>query len=301
MSLQTTANLQKLWAQDISKYRFNAYTMTPAQSPDIFNEDTLVGKHYERRAGMVGLATLQSMNEGNAIPFDSLLDGPEKTVYPMKFGLQVQTTNELMQDDRSGIVKQLGAEIGRAQKQTVEYAAWDILNSGFGTTKVGVDGKALFATDHPLYGVPGGTFNNLATGSLSRTTLQNAIKIYHTMVNDRNLPLKFEPSVLVIHPNLEWKAKELLMSPYDPETANRNINPIYNIGLTYYVSRYLTSQTAWFLLPEKSMHDLQILWFTKPQFKSYPDENVESMINKASMRMIATFWDWRPNVASTGV
>jgi hypothetical protein len=302
MSLMTTANLQKTWAQDMDKLRFNQFKLVPAQSPDIFNEETITNMHYVRRGALVGLASLQSMNEGNAIPFDSLLDGPEKTVYPAKFGLQVQVTNEAMQDDRSGILKnQLGTSLGIAQKQTIEFATWDILNSGFATTRVGVDGKALFASDHPLYGVPGATFSNIATGSLSRSTLQSAIKIFHTLVNDRNLPIMYEPAVLVIHPNLEWKAKELLMSPYDPETANRNINPIYGIGLRYYVSRYVTSTTAWYLISEKALHDMRILWFTKPQFNSYPDENVEAMIFKASMRFLSTFWDWRGVVASMGV
>jgi hypothetical protein len=301
MSLMTTANLQKLWVQDFDKIYMDQYKLVPAQSPDIFNSEDKMGMHYVRRGLQTPLGALQSMNEGNGIPFDSLLDGPEKTVYPAKYGLQVQATFEAMQDDRQGILKQSLAYLAQSQRYTIELAAWDVLNSGFGTTKVGVDGLALFSASHTLYGVPGGTFSNLATGSLSRATLQNAIKLMHTLVDERKKPIIMEPAVLVVHPNLEWKAKELLMSPYDPETANRNINPIYGIGLSYYVSRFVTSETAWFLLTEKAFHDLRIIWFTKPKNNSYTDENVEAMIFKVSMRFLATFWNWRGVVGSTGV
>ena len=301
MPLMTTANLTKLWAQDFDKIWFDNFTLVPSQSPDVFNEMDAGGKHYIRRGKLVNLGALQSMDEGSPIPFDSYLDGPEKTVYPAKYGLQLQATHEALADDRQGIIKQALAMLAQSQKYTIELAAWDVLNSGFGATKLGIDGAALFSASHTQYGVAGGTLSNLATGSLSRTTLQNAIKKFHTAVDERNKPIILDPTVLIVHPNLEWKAKELLLSPYDPETANRNINPIYNIGMTYYVSRFLTSETAWFVLTEKQFHDLQIVWFSRPTKATYNDENVEAVIFKTSMRMLATFWNWRGVVGSTGV
>jgi hypothetical protein len=297
----TTANLTKLWAQDFDKIWFDNFKLVPAQSPEFFNEADAGGKHYIRRGLMVNLGAMQSMDEGTPIPFDSMLDGPEKTVYPAKFGLQLQATHEAMQDDRQGILKQSLAMLGQAQKYTIELAAWDILNSGFGTTRLGVDGLALFTASHTQYGVAGGTLSNLATGSLSKTTLEAAITRFRKMVDERNKPIIMEPRVLIIPPELEWKAKELLMSPYDPETANRNINPLYDVGIKYFICRFLTSTTAWFLVTEKAFHDLQLVWFTRPKSGTYNDENVEAAIFKVSMRMLATFWNWRGCIGSTGV
>ena len=300
MSLMTTANLTKLWAQDFDKIWFNQYKLVPSQSVDVFNEMDAGGKHYIRRGLLPPLGALQSMDEGAPIPFDSMLDGPEKTVYPAKYGLQLQATTEALQDDRQNIIKQSLAMLGQAQKYTVELAAWDVLNSGFGTTKLGIDGLALFTAAHTQYGVAGGTLSNLATGSLSKTTLELAINQFRTMVDERNKPIVVEPQVLVIPPKLAWKAKELLLSEYDPESGNRNMNPLFH-EVQFYVSRFLTSDTAWFLASEKSFHDLQVVWFTRPQNATYHDENVESVIFKTSMRMLATFWNWRGVVGSTGV
>jgi len=300
MSLMTTANLTKLWAQDFDKIWFDNYRLVGAQSTEVFNDSDAGGKHYIRRGLLVTLGAMQSMDEGTPIPFDSLLDGPEKTVYPAKYGLQLQATHEALQDDRQGIIKQSMAMLGQASKYTIELAAWDVLNSGFGTTKVGVDGLALFTASHTQYGVAGGTLSNLALGSLSKSTLELAINIFTTAVDERNKPIILEPMVLVIPPQLKWKATELLLSPNDPETANRNMNPLQGY-VTYFVCRYLTSATAWFLLTAKAFHDLQIVWFTRPQNGTYNDENVESVIFKTSMRMIATFWNWRGCVGSTGV
>ena len=300
MSLMTTSNLTKLWAQDFDKIWFDNYKLVGSQSVTVFNDSDAGGKHYIRRGLQVNLGALQSMNEGEGIPFDAIGDGPEKTVYPAKYGLQLQATKEALQDDRQGIIKQGLAMLGQASKYTVELAAWDILNSGFGTTKVGVDGLALFSASHTQYGVPGGTLSNLALGSLSKTTLELAINIFNTAQDERGKPIILEPMVLIIPPQLKWKAMELLLSPNDPETANRNINPIQN-AVTYFVCRYLTSATAWFLLTAKAFHDLQLVWFTRPSASTYYDENVESVIFKTSMRMIATFWNWRGCVGSTGV
>jgi hypothetical protein len=49
-----------------------------------------------------------------------------------------------------------------------ELKEWDLFNSAFSTSRLGIDGKALIATDHPSYGQPGVTHSNLVTGSLSR-------------------------------------------------------------------------------------------------------------------------------------
>lgn len=297
--LMSTSVLQKTWGKDFTSVAFDEFVDFPKQSPATFNKMDATKDEYIRRGKMVSLGSAIAMDQGTPVPYDQYADGPEKIVYPAKFGLQVAVTDEARQTDRIKIYAKILPEIGKSVAYTMETQNWDVLNSGFGTTRIGIDGLALFSASHPLYGVPGSVYSNLHSGSLSKTTLETAINKFTNMVNDRNRPVIVKPMKLYIHPNLEWKAKELLLSPDDPESANRNINPLYK-SLTYECVRFLTSTTAWFIGAAKADHDLQSVMFTNPHYKEYRTENIEATNYLGSYRMLSTFWDWQGWVGSPG-
>jgi hypothetical protein len=306
LGTMTTSINQMPWIQDLEFQAFDTYTRTPKQSADWCKSEPGGDKNYKRMGYMGSLGTLISMTEGSAIPQDGYVNGPEKTVYPAKWGLRVSVTDEAKQTDRPGIYKKIGAELGKAAAYTLELMNYDLLNSGFSSSvRTGSDGKALFATDHPLYGVPGGTYNNLQTGALSKTTLQQAVNKMSRLVNERNIPIVMHSKWLDIPIELEWLAKELLLSPDDPTTANRSINSLtregYNGGpLKYRVNPFLTSTTAWFISVDKSMQDLQTINFTAPKQESWRDHNTQTDITSYTMRQTPTFCQWRGWVGSTG-
>jgi len=311
-TIMTTSSLPKTWARDFNEIFFDNYIKVPAQGNMFINESTVDGDmtHFVKKSMMVTMGPGKEMREGGAIPFDSFKDGPEKTVLPTKFGIALQATFESMRDDRKGIIKQGQAKIGESMKYTIELKQADLFNSAFTTARLGLDGKPLIAADHPNYGIGGGiTYSNLITGSLSKTTLQAAIDKFTTMVDERGKPIIMIPEVLVIPPQLEWVAKNLLLSEYDPTNANQNVNPFtapagnsnFKGNLKYFVHRFLSSETAWFLLSSKATTDLQHYWFDKPTARTYVDDNTDNMIFKSTMRMATTFFNWRGVVGSTGV
>jgi hypothetical protein len=305
--VMTTSINQKPWIQDLELERFDAYTRVEKESAIwCKNDSTVRGEKYVRRGIMGGLGTMLSMNEGRPIPQDAYVDGPEKTVYFAKWGLRTSVTDEAKLTDRPGIYKQIGNQLGMAQGFTVELMNHDLLNSGFSSSvRTGADNKALFASDHPLYGVPSGTYSNLQTGALSKTTLQAAINKFSKLVNERNVPIVWRATTLYIPVELEWLAKELLLSPDDPTTANRSINSLDRPGyggpaLTYKVLRYLTSTTAWFIGGDKERQDLQSLQFNDVKTQNWRDHNVEADITSITMLRTPSFWQWRGWVGSTG-
>lgn len=294
MSVITTA-LQKTWDKTYDEVFFDQYTKVPGQGQEVFNQITEPQpNHYIKKGMVVTMGPALQMEEGKPVTFDNFLDGPQKTVYPMKFGIALQATYEALKDDRQGIVKQALGKIGESMKYTIELIQWDMLNAASVTTnRVGIDGAALVGS-HTRQDGSGATISNSISGSLSRTTLQAAIDTYTTMVDERGKPIVLMPKVLVIPPQLEWKAKELLMSEYDPESANNSINPL-TVGnkLTYMVSRYLTSTTGWFVLADKSDHDMSMYWWDKPSQQSWVDNNTDNMVFKSVMRAVPTFFNWR--------
>ena len=297
----STASLVKLWARDFDEIMFDNYVKVPAQGIDFLNDVDAPDKHFVKKGLLVTIGAPQTINEGAATPMDQFLDGPAKTVYPSKAGIALQATMEALQDDRQGILKQAMAKIGESMKYGIELRQWDILNSGFSSSvRVGLDSKALFATNHQSFGQPGVTFDNTVTGALSKSTLQAAIVKFTNLQDERGKPVILLPKMLFIPPALEWKAKELLLSEYDPETGNNAINALQG-RVQYMIVRYFTSTTAWFVGADKSDLDIWTYWFDRIRSKTIEDGNTDNMIFKATMRLVATFFNWRGVVGSTGV
>ena len=71
---------------------------------------------------------------------------------------------------------------------------------------------------------------------------------------------------------VEWKARELLNSGYDPESANNAINPLQSRNLTLLVNPYLTDEDAWFLIGEKN----PLITFMRRKVKFAKDGDFET-------------------------
>lgn len=299
MPAMTTA-LTKLWDRTFTDMFFDNYDKVYGQGAELFDQVTeQQPNHYIKKGMLLTLGPAYQMEEGSIPASDTFLDGPQKTSYPMKFGVLMQATYEAMKDDRQGILKQAMAKIGESMKYTIELAQFDMLNSATVTTnRAGIDGVALATASHPRQDGSGVNLSNLVSGSLSRTTLQAAVDLFTTMVDERGKPIVMLPRVLVIPPQLEWKAKELLLSEYDPESGNNSINPLA-VGnkLSYMVVRYLNSTTNWYVMADKGTHDLRTYWWDKPNPSSNVDWGTDNMLFKVVSRFVPNFWNWRGIVA----
>jgi hypothetical protein len=195
-------------------------------------------------------------------------------------------------------------------------AAFNVLNLGFTTTLVS-DGLSLFNTAHTLAGgsvatqiAPGvasyisaaGTYPNrpLVDVDLSFTAIQNAINVYERMPDSMGLPIQMKPRVLMIPPELKWIAREILGSAHKPFTADNEINSILNEDLSYFIFHYSTSQTAWFLLPDKSDHTLTF-FMRKALSDDYADDfDTYSIKTLSRMRFSVGASTWWGTYGSNG-
>src|SRR5262249_7435080 len=62
---------------------------------------------------------------------------------------------------------------------------------------------------------------------------------------------------ILIPPELKWTAREILGSPGKPYTANNELNSLLGEDLKFQVCHYLTSQSAWFAVADKSEHQMK--------------------------------------------
>lgn len=271
-----------------------------------WNEATLKEGQY------VGLGLMQEVSESQPVPFEVLEEGGTKEIEFPEYKLGVQISRKAKDDDIHGIFSQIAKEMGKSAQDSKSPIAWDVLNTGFVSTyRTGKDSKALFASDHPLASsdVSSTTIDNSVTATLSYTSLQAGKNFYDRLVNEKNIPIMMKPKILVIPPELEWKAKELLLSEYQPSLSNASAgtatdnsyihNSAADMGLRYIKVPFLTSTTAWFLLADE--HDLRYIWRVMPEFKKSDDDNTGNSIMQSYMRCKADFFEWRGCYGSTGV
>lgn len=303
MATMLTGQFSQLWTKDFSKVFYDSYARRSTEYTDFFaiSQSGPEQTQYIREGSGWTLGGAQEIDEGEETPYEAYEQGPEKTVYYSQFRLGVQVSDVMLADDQRGIMNSAMQELGNAMKYTQDLKAFDVLNSGFTTSRTGLDSKALFATDHPKQGTSG-TISNKGTGSLSQSTLQTALDHFEELVNEKDIPIDMTPRMLLIPPALRWKAEELLESEYDPETANNAVNTVQG-KLQFKVCHHFTSDTAWFVLASPGRptgHDLRHVWRKNVEFYSHIDFNTRTHLYAADARWLDNFWSWRGAWGSTG-
>ena len=299
MAVMSAARLSQLWEKDLTREFFDEYERWPAIITDVAHVTENTTDHYIKEGLLTSFGAAPQVYDGQAFPFDAFYQGPEKIVYFNEYGFSAQATRVMIEDDRQDIMTKISREMAKAMAYTIELQGWDLINSGFGTSRVGLDSQALFASAHPMYGPQGGAISNLLTGSLSKLNMQAAIDKYANLVNERNIPIySMPPFLLLCHPQNRWMAEILGGSEYDPDSAGNAINPVKS-KFDYKIVPFFTSTTEWALL-DQQMHDLRWIWRRKIKFEGVPDFITGNKIWKTHMRALATFFHWRGCVGSAG-
>lgn len=231
-------------------------------------------KAYEDAVHYAGFAPAQPKNEGESVVYDNLIQGGTRRYVHQTYGLGVRMSYELMQDDQTGMMEQSPKGLVQSHIFAQEMTAANVFNLGFSATGTIVDdGVSLFNNQHPLLGgvaatnvAPGAsTFSTLAgtypnrpqvDADLSFTAIQFATFTFQRMPNARGILVAVRPKYLRIPPELEFIAIELLGSAGKPYTADNEVNSLLSTGLSYEISSYFTSPSAWFLTGNKDEHRL---------------------------------------------
>jgi hypothetical protein len=277
-------------SRDFTKVFFDEYVRQDAEHSSVAKFGESDG-NYLKQGVVSPLGGLQVIPEGSPIIWETWKQGSSKTVYFDPVGLGVQITKVLYDDDRKSITRNIPAQLAASAAYYKEVRFWDLLNSGFvTTTRVGIDGVALFSAAHTRVDFATAGNNTATSAALSETTLTAALDAFETLTNEKGMPIKVKPKVLIIPPALKWVAKRLLMSELRPGYSDNDVNVVKDEGLRYMVCHYLTSTTAWFLLADK--HDLQFIWRTKMAVESGDDINTGNALFKITGRFTVDFFDW---------
>ena len=208
-------------------------------------------KAYEEDVLMSGLDAAQVKNEGRGVHYSEGRELWTQRYTHETIALAFAITEEAEMDNLYGSLgKRYGRALARSMQHTKEVKAANILNNGFDANFAIGDGKALFATDHPLE--YGGTFRNeLATpADLSEFSLEAALIDIDDFEDDKGIPVATQ-AIRLIHPTaLSFTADRLINSTLRPGTADNDINALRHMGSLRdgcAVNHRLTDPRKWFI------------------------------------------------------
>lgn len=297
----TKAAFSALLAPGLRKVFFQNYKMFPEEYSKIANVETSK-RAYEEELTTAGLGRFEQKPEGTAIVYDDPMQGNTKRYTHATFALGFRVTREMYNDDLYGVMKKMSKELAMAARQTVELEFAALLDDAFtGAAYAGADGEPLCDTAHPL--LVGGTYANAPTTArdLGIGSLRAAQERMEKLVNERGLPeFRGKGNLIIVSPEFQWIAKELIGSELKPYTGDNEINVFNDMGMSYMVSHYKSDTDSWFLLTDKSMHDIKFFWREKPSFENDDDFDTKDAKFTGYMRFSLGFTDWRGIDGSSG-
>ena len=300
-AVHNRGSFPQLTQKDVRQVFFNEYEEYSAEFTEVFYREPVDGR-YERYARAYGLGAVPQKDESGVPEKRMIAASPIIDFEFPTYAFELVVTEEMMEDDRTGIIaRDLAPEMARAVNFTYEILSWPVLENGFSASagQLGTDGKTLFAGDHPI-GETGGTQSNQISAALSTTSMQAVLTDYKKQRDDANKPVLIRPAMLVIPPDLEWKAKELLLSELDPDTANNSVNTLRGEGIRYMVYHFGNSSTNWFVLSRPRRGLLMSMDRASMGMKDYIENGTGNQVYRVRFRYEAGHVDWRGTYGSSG-
>jgi hypothetical protein len=208
-------------------------------------------RSFEEETKLSGFASAPVKPEGQGISYDNAQEAWTARYNHETIALGFAITEEAIEDNLyDSLSSRYTKALARAMAYTKQTKGAAVLNNGFDSGFAGGDGKALFASDHPL--VNGSTNSNLLTtaSDLNETALEAAVIQIAAWTDERGLLIAAKPRKLIIPPALMFVATRLLQTEGRVGTADNDINALKSNGAIpegYTVNHFLTDTDAWFL------------------------------------------------------
>ena len=189
-------------------------------------------------------------NEDNeALPYFNPPAGFDKTYTYVNYRSGIRVLRSALESDRFSKVMSMVTGQAKSAFRLDEYLRAGIFDNAFTGTS-GADSLSLCNGSHPNEASETGTWDNSSTGALSGPNLQALRLKGANMTDAQGDPDPLMVQKLLVQPALEQKAKELVNSTKDAETAlNTETQLITTLDVV--VSPYLSSTTQYFLIGDR--------------------------------------------------
>lgn len=284
--INTGSHPRALWP-GIHEFWGQIYDEYAPEYPDLFEQEDSE-RAYELDVQITGFGLAPIKPQGDAVAFDSEIQGPESRYTPIAYALGYIVTYEELKFNLYEQVSMRRAK-GNAfsMRQTLENVAAFLYNNAFVTTYFTTgDGVALISTAH--VNTTGGTYSNELSPSadLSEAALEDmSIQVMGTQT-DRGLLISLMIESLHI-PRQEWfNANRILKSVLQSDSANNNINVLKAtnaIPKGIKLNHYFTNSSYWFVRTN-CPNGMRMFWAEQPNFSQ--DNDWDTKNAKAASYML---------------
>ena len=300
-------NLPELYLEDALPFIDHVLTETyeeyPKVSEVLFNvKDMPYGIAQTAQVSSLGAAA--EVAEGEEIPQQRVYPGYSTTYKSKKYGLLLSTSQEVIDHEKWDSISKNPKRMARAMASTIEIVAANVLNTAFSTN--GSDGVPMISASHPLLSPGAGLGSNIISSAadLSTTSIKDLLTVLRKTLDTSGNRIQIKAKNLVVPPELEFAAWEILKSVYLADSPNNNlssIGPQSDYRITPVVWNYLTDADAFFLMGDKEDHEINLYYDKKPEVKSAMDFKTDTALTRMLCRFTVGYSDWRGIVGSAGV
>lgn len=235
------------------------------------------------------------------VQYDEREKGYKTTWTHAEFAKGFLVQRKLIDDNLTQIPFDNAQNLGDSAFRKKEKDAADVFNGAFtdsGTTdsgfaKAGADAVGLCSTAHPYNPVDSTTQSNEGTSSLTKANVRTVRTAMMKFVDDRGDILNVMPDTILVPPELEDDALEIVRSVLDPTSANNAVNT--QAGrfkvVTWY---YLTDANAWFMIDGARMKR-DLIWYDRIPLEFGREQDFDTFEAKfrAYMRYSRNWRDYR--------
>ena len=302
MAVMTRANFGELMTPIHKKIFFDSYNEVPLKYKKMFKVEKMTKK--DQTYPHLGAFGLWNQNtEGSNFNESDFSEGEVASFEAKRYDKSYVLTWELMQDDQYNVMRGIGKGgsakgLGRSLRATEETDCANVIKNGF--SNVGYDGKALFASDHPLID-SSMKISNLIVGGLTDANLKAALTLMRGQTDEAGIIISATPRILVVCPALEFTAKAIVNSILQAGTNNNDVNTVPNIEVVVwdFLNDPTGQLTPWFI-QDTSLDNLLFLRREEPWFGS---ERIQKRVDYRMFgftRYDTGYCDWRGLVGSKG-
>lgn len=254
---------------------FDSYREKPLQYTQLFKVEKSDAAFEEMRT-VAGLGLYVRTPENIEFAMDRFYDGYPKRFQHEDWSLGIGFSYQFLRDIKTRIARERSQDLGRSCRSTQEETIASMLNLGYDAGTLGPDGVPLFSTAHP--NIRGGTQSNIISpvSTLSVTSYRLMLTKFRRFFDDTGVRrINLDPQWLVVPPELEYQAKEIVKSMGRPDTANRADNVTRN-ATEVFVYDYLSSTRNFEMSAMKDQQNLTV--FNRDMFRVREVEDEKSRV-----------------------
>jgi hypothetical protein len=290
--------ISKIYAQELAEYR--------GECDSLFK--TKNSKQKSEYLGEIsGLGAAVQKDQGAVIYADTIYKGADQTITHVAYALSYLLTKEMKDDDLQNQVNRFPKFLAEGMREREELQKANVFNQAFtGGTLTYSDGKVLVVDTHTRLDGGSAQSNVLSVAAdLSPSSLKTALTMLRKMRGPRGEYLKATPESLIISPDLEFDAYQILNSIQLAGQANWDVNSIKNLyNLKPKVITRLTDTDAWFLQASEAISKEYFIffWRNQPDLESDAHLSTRDTEYNSYMRFSITVapGGWRTIVGTPG-